>query len=261
MNAQEMITSGLLESFVLGLATPEEVLQVQAALDQYPELVREIEKIEKALLAISDGGQAPRPHLRDNILAQINVPAIPSQSSSWVKTQKQGYAVAVAACLALFVVSAVFNLLFFNRVSSLKTEVADTRQKESILSVTVDQQRSDIETLKQQLKIVSDPTNKAIVLKGVNGCKDQTTSVYWNSTSGEVYFNTSLLVSGPQQDYQLWAIVDGKPVDAGVIRFDQKTSLTRMKPITNASAFAVTLENKGGSGVPTLSAMCFLGEV
>jgi anti-sigma-K factor RskA len=63
--------------------------------------------------------------------------------------------------------------------------------------------------------------------------------------------------SGKQ--FQLWAIVDNKPVDAGVI--DACTGLCKMKNIPRASAFAITLEKKGGSATPSLDQMYVLGKV
>jgi anti-sigma-K factor RskA len=61
------------------------------------------------------------------------------------------------------------------------------------------------------------------------------------------------------KQYQLWAIVDGKPVDAGMI--GDCEGLCKMKVIDHAEAFAVTLENAGGSPAPTLTAMFVLGKV
>ena len=53
------------------------------------------------------------------------------------------------------------------------------------------------------------------------------------------------------KQYQLWAIVDGKPVDAGVI--NNCIGLCKMKKIDHAEAFAITLEKEGGSPTPTLN--------
>jgi anti-sigma-K factor RskA len=63
------------------------------------------------------------------------------------------------------------------------------------------------------------------------------------------------------QQYQLWAIIDGKPVDAGV--FDGNVaSLLKMKEIgTGAVTFAVTVEPRGGKQSPTLESMQVAGNV
>ena len=78
-------------------------------------------------------------------------------------------------------------------------------------------------------------------------------NIYWDSTSKDVY----LLVNNmpkPASDkqYQLWAIIDGKPVDLGVIdeKVWDKKLLVQMKNVQNAQAFAITLEPEGGSPAP-----------
>ena len=63
--------------------------------------------------------------------------------------------------------------------------------------------------------------------------------------------------SGKQ--YQLWAIVDGKPVDAGLIT--DCIGLCKMKRIDRAQAFAITLEKAGGSPTPTLTEMYVFGKI
>ena len=64
-----------------------------------------------------------------------------------------------------------------------------------------------------------------------------------------------------ENQYQLWAIIDGKPVDAGV--FDNNfTGLLKMKDIgAGAATFAVTIEPRGGRQTPTLETMQVAGNV
>jgi anti-sigma-K factor RskA len=77
--------------------------------------------------------------------------------------------------------------------------------------------------------------------------------------------NISEIPTPPEdKQYQLWAIVNGKPVDAGIFDLAANTNtavLQKMKPIADAQAFAITLEKKGGTHVPTLNAMFLLGNV
>jgi anti-sigma-K factor RskA len=55
------------------------------------------------------------------------------------------------------------------------------------------------------------------------------------------------------KQYQLWAIVDGVPQDAGVITKNDKTiRIQKMKSFGNikVNAFAITLEKEGGNPTP-----------
>jgi anti-sigma-K factor RskA len=53
------------------------------------------------------------------------------------------------------------------------------------------------------------------------------------------------------KQYQLWALLNGQPIDLGMIEVKQERLLYRMKNVQNAQAFAITLEPKGGSPAPT----------
>ena len=110
------------------------------------------------------------------------------------------------------------------------------------------------------MRVIENPDVKTITLKGVTGKENNLAAVYWDTKTKEVYLLPTKMDSTPSdKQYQLWAIVDGKPVDAGV--FADCDGLCKMKKIPNAQAFAITLEKKGGSPAPTLSAMYVLGKV
>ena len=69
--------------------------------------------------------------------------------------------------------------------------------------------------------------------------------------TGEVFIDPSNLPDVPKgMQYQLWAIVDGKPVDGGLIKSDNKSHIQKMKSFGRAEAFAVTLETEGGNPTP-----------
>ena len=87
-------------------------------------------------------------------------------------------------------------------------------------------------------------------------------TVYWNTESKDVYLLVNKLPKPvPDKQYQLWAIVDGKPVDAGIFDMREGISFVKLKTIPKAEAFAITLEKKGGSATPTMDAMYVMGKV
>ena len=60
----------------------------------------------------------------------------------------------------------------------------------------------------------------------------------------------------------MWTIVDGKPVDMGMIDAEFSNRLLPMKASSpNAVAFAITLEKEGGSPSPTMEEMYVMGKV
>jgi anti-sigma-K factor RskA len=104
---------------------------------------------------------------------------------------------------------------------------------------------------------------QTVTMPGTKSFPSSLATVYWNKSSKQVFLLANNLpqpAAGKQ--YQLWAIVDGKPVDMGV--FDSNTGtadlLQKMKSVDNAEMFAITLENKGGSPVPTMDQMYVAGK-
>ncbi|HPZ88874.1 MAG TPA: anti-sigma factor, partial [Flavihumibacter sp.] len=61
------------------------------------------------------------------------------------------------------------------------------------------------------------------------------------------------------KQYQLWAIVNGKPQNAGLLQ--NCNEFCYLSTNSNAQAFAITLEKTGGSEEPTLTEMLVLGQV
>lgn len=112
----------------------------------------------------------------------------------------------------------------------------------------------------QDYSIVSSARVIKISLPGVAGKENDLATVYWDTLSKDVYLRADRLPKAPAgRQYQLWALVDGKPVDAGVLEGCE--GLCRLKTVAKAQAFAITLEKAGGSVTPTLSEMCVLGKV
>jgi anti-sigma-K factor RskA len=94
---------------------------------------------------------------------------------------------------------------------------------------------------------------RKINLKQLPGGNPAVVELFWNTKTKEVYVGGMQLPEAPSgKQYQLWAIVNGNPVDAGVL---SEAQLQKMKTFEKAEAFAVTLEKEGGSPTPTMEAM------
>jgi anti-sigma-K factor RskA len=114
------------------------------------------------------------------------------------------------------------------------------------------------------VSLMKDPLMKVIKLPGIPTSPDPSSmaTVYWNTESKNVYLLLNRLPKPlANKQYQLWAIVEGKPVDAGIFNMDEGVSFVRLKTIPKAEAFAITLEKKGGSTVPNMDAMYVMGKV
>jgi hypothetical protein len=139
-----------------------------------------------------------------------------------------------------------------SQLSECQTENAQLVQKQQVivdLEGKIDILRS-INTRRVELGTAPNPSLP----------KDLKVLVYWNAKDKATLLSIQKLPEPPKgKQYQLWAIV-GKnpPIDAGVITYDMSL-VQPMKVFEKADAFAITLENEGGSVEPTLTEMRVLG--
>lgn len=168
-----------------------------------------------------------------------------------IKSKWKPYAVAASV---LFLISAAGNLFWMNDQSKTKEEIAkmQTEKKSQDLAM---------QKMNQKMDMFSNPDMKMVMLKGVEKHTDSKAMVFWDKKTKEVYLNGENLPKAPEgMQYQLWAIADGKPVNAGMYT-EEKDSKTALAHIPNAQAFAITLEKQGGSAVPTMENMYVMGEI
>lgn len=269
MNIKDYISSGILESYVLGEVSEQERAEVEANLLRYPELREELSKIEEAQEALlMQSAITPPARVRDKLLRQIDSSEAnvrhPEATGSKVvplgTTSVKWWKLATAASVSVAVITSYLALNY-------KGELRQTRDRLDNLIAQNQQIAQDYNTVNQRLdkiestiRIIDNPSYRRVILKGTDAAQGSLASVYWNESSSEVYLSVQQLrdISKDQQ-FQLWAIVDGKPVDAGV--FNIAEGIIRMKDIKNASAFAVTIEPQGGSVSPTLSSMQVIGTI
>jgi len=100
-------------------------------------------------------------------------------------------------------------------------------------------------------------------MKGTANAPQSIASVYWNKDTKEVYLSIqNMRALAQEKQYQLWAQIDGKMVDAGV--FDGNISgLIKMKQMfkETVTVFAVTIEPRGGKPEPTVETVQVAGTV
>jgi anti-sigma-K factor RskA len=268
VNINEIISSGLLESYVLGTASAEETELVNDLCKKQPELNTEIELIEAALINYSAQSIKPineevKQKISDQLFKRGNnsetgTTIIPLQAPPVLRFYKVG----IAASLLLLVASGVYISSLHNKLNKLNGEIAELSSSKSYLADELKVQQASITTLNSQFRIISNPKFKAIALNGMNSMATHSALIHWNAETNEVYFDAQAMPMSPiNKQYQLWAIVNGKPVNAGMIDLASTTVFQKMKLIKGAQAFAVTIENMGGSQSPTIETMCLLGNV
>ena len=157
---------------------------------------------------------------------------------------------AAAACIILLLTSLIFNYTLYK-----KYQDADDNFQASRLQL--DDQKKAIEGMNTDLDVVTNKYASPVVLSGTAYSPESVAKIFWMKNTGDVYIDPSNLPQTPSdKQYQLWAIVDGKPVDAGMITTNKGVyRIQKMKSFGKVEAFAITLEKSGGSPSPTMDRM------
>jgi hypothetical protein len=277
LEKNEIISSGLLELYVLGKTNDQETAQVLAWKATYPEVAAELLAIEDSLEQY-DLAKAVSPYLdtKKNLFASIKKTSttntlptttptavtsndnVVAMNTAPVRNINSNLKYAVAASIALLIGSAIFIMVTYTKYNKANSDLAAAQQK-------INTQSEDITALQKSLEVPLNNSSQQVVLKGTATAPNSTAKIFWIRNTGDVYVEASGLPEAPQgSQYQLWAIIDGKPVDAGMIIYNkkgQKYNIQKMKTFGKAQAFAITLEKEGGSPTPTMEKLYVMSEI
>lgn len=271
MDLSCIISSGDLELYVLGLLPDNERQQIEQLITIFPEIKEEVDRICKTLEDVANQSDlSPDPALKEKLFQSLNkhetkvieinrdpnsshIQDLPDPHTKVIPIQKRSINYLTAASIAGLILAASIIAYLANQNNKHSDKVASLEQKLS-------QQQQQTAAYVQLQKIVSDENFQQINLEEVAGKPNAIVKLFWNKLSREVFVVDVSLPSPPsQKQYQLWAIVDGKPVNAGMLT-DKKQIAQKMQGFEKADAFAITLEKYGGSEAPTLEEMYVMGK-
>lgn len=271
MDTKAYIASGVIEAWVLGMATAEEAAELEMLRSRYPEVNQAILEFEEHLekVALSNAEAAPS-FIKQNLTERLesefkesvntngngNGRVVPMQSSGLVRSIWKYIA---AACIVLLIGSSALNFYLYNQYESTDRKYSDLLAQQTTLQARVDVMNTKLAGMDESMKIMTDPTVLHVAMPSAKQGENFIATVLWDTKTKDVYVLNNNLPQAPQgKQYQLWAIVDGKPVDAGMM--DVCAGVCHMKNIQKAQAFAITLEKLGGNPVPE-GEMYVLGKI
>lgn len=261
MNTKGYISSGVLESYALGELTEAERLEVERNLALYPELRKELTAIEETMeVFFMEAGKKPAAGVKEKLFASIKQEA---KGHRVISLDIWKYATAASLIIAFTSVYMAYS--FWNNWKETEASLMELRALNEQVARDYNQVNQRLDAIESEMLIVGNPAFERVMMKGTDKAPSALASVYWNRNSEEVYLSIQNLKTIAQdQQYQLWAMVDGKPMDLGV--FDGPatgTGLTGVHKMNSApakaTAFAITVEPRGGKPSPTMETMQVLG--
>ena len=275
MDLKNYISSGILELYVLGDLNAAQRKEVEANAAKYPEIKAEIEAIEDALESMAQAAAvAPPAGMGLKILDLIDdkspqaSPSSTSASSAYAdpvdySTANNNIAQSAIYKKISFIIGALLlGTVIWGYMQTKKSKKYETELTE--MTQQFEQLENDCANLKLKathFAFLRDANTTPIVMEGTERSPSSSATVFWNKDQKKAYLDTGNMPTVPSdKQYQLWAIVDGKPVDMGV--FDPITDdmiFIEVPFIEEPQAFAVTLEKLGGNPTPTMEEMYVLG--
>jgi anti-sigma-K factor RskA len=263
VNIKEYISSGIVESYVLGLVSAAERIEFESLCVQYPEILEARIAFEQSLeeQLLSDARQPPQ-HLKQLIESRIASLGPESYQDDDKEVRSPVRNIAgwkwLAAASLILLAGAIYWAIDSN--NKFKNLQADNK----ILKDSLNQSSTRLNAMREDENVLRNPGLKMAALKGTAHAPQALATVFWDtaSTSKDVYLLVNNLPQpASDKQYQLWAMLDGKPIDLGLLDMEirEKRLLVKMKNVQNAEAFAITLEPRGGSPQPTVDSMYVQG--
>lgn len=276
MDIQQFISSGIIEAYVLGMASEEEVRELETLSALHPEVAAALAEVQQSMgdYALLHAVQPP-PGLKEQIWSALEKEVLETLAGAThnrsehvrelmqpeVQVIKRSYGL-LAATVALLIGSVILNFIFWNKSERTEKELASVQTKQQEIIASNLEFKQQLSQSQKNMQLVMDPAMKPVALAGVGSHISSQAMVFWDTRSKEVYLALKNMPPPPAgKQYQLWAIVNGKPVDAGVFAWNQNAAMQKMKVIPSAEMFAVTLEREGGSAAPTMEEMYVAGKV
>jgi len=295
MNIQAYIESGILEEYVLGTVSPQEKQEVECMSHIYPEIKEELLKFESTLEEYALKHQTlPPASLKESLFAQMNFDSIQEPEADIEESEteqnisndiRNGEFVEipvfeekdepkiiqdafsrsetkeVTPFWAKLAVAASVLLALFAGWSAVQT--SELKKNNEKMAADMQIMKNEAAYTGMLAELYRDPNFKVVHMAGLGKSPESSVAALWNQKTNEVMLDVQNLPAAPAgKQYQLWSIVDGKPVDIGMLDQEFEKKVLKMKNTkTGSAAFAITLEKAGGVPSPTMEEMYVMGKV
>lgn len=235
------LDSDLLEKYLLGSTTLEETLQVERYIAMHPAVRETYNELQENLEAFARMHAIKAPErLKNKILHTIR-----AQNSGRRKFQR--FAIAASFTAMLFAGASYF---FWDQNKSLMEENSIVNNK--IMNLEADMKQR-LEDVRNQFIVLNNPQTKKYLVNGNTKARELKAVAYINPVKKLSYINVRNLPNLPEnQCYQMWAEVNGKMLNLGIIDKADDINHLRALPYAENAVSYITIEPKGGNNTPTV---------
>lgn len=247
----ELCTGHVLNA--LSESEEREFQQLLAQADEEQLLLYQDLKAAASELATQQPGETPSPSVKNKIMEIADASYSRGSENATIHKMKW-YRLAVAASV-LFILTSI-GLVMYS--SNLWDEVQTKEAMISQQQTTIERLESEVQR-KEELLTILEARDVDLVM--MDGLADMSPNGYgkvvWDKEGGNALLQVANIPSVPiDKDYQLWFIVNGQPISAGVFAVDDPGrdnffKIEQLQSSATDGAFAITMEPKGGMPEPT----------
>ena len=244
------LNSGLLEKYLVGETTSAEAEMVETYISNYPEVHNAYNTLQFNLevVAKSRAVEAPKSILK-NILDELDEKPVVNLNKR--TKYKSWYKFSVAASIAALIFAGT-SIYFYNQNKVLQNESLIVDNEIEDLRGDIAKNNMMLDNVLRQLLKLNNPETEKYIIKGNERAKDLKTVAYINPKEKTSMIDIVSLPELPEEQcYQIWAELQGKMVNLGIL--DKADRRLRAMPFTeNALALNITIEPKGGNNIASL---------
>jgi len=298
VKAEDYISSGLLEAYVLGSLPLQEMEQVAGAMCRFPEVKQEVGAIEALMIQAEEKDAiTPPAELEDQIWAaiqnatstndthlglqhqavELTAPSIQSPGAEGISSSTPSRTIplspsksvstnwARAAVWAALVGSVFANIIFWNGKHSDQQQLATLQQKVGQMQGDQEKLVANLRRFQQEAEMTAEPGVQPVPMLSTQPGHAMAATIYWKKSEHTAYVSVQKLPPPPEgMQYQLWAIAGGKPVSIGML--DNAVAINGgiqkvPEAVMDGQAFAVSLEKAGGNASPTADKIFLVGKM
>lgn len=235
------LDSDILEKYLLGATTELETLQVERYIAMYPEVQKAYNELQENLEIFAKLHAIKAPQgLKEKIQSRIKSERI---------GRRRFFSYAIAASLTAIMFAGI-SYFFWNQNQSLQEENSVVSNKIRLLEENMKEQLEDV---RNQFIVLNNPQTKKYTVKGNQKAKDLKAVAYINPVKKLSYINVSKLPHIPEsQCFQMWAEVNGKMINLGIIEEAGDQQKLMALPYADNAVGYITIEPKGGNQLPSV---------
>jgi anti-sigma-K factor RskA len=258
----------LLAGYVLGDLDPEEVIEMHKIILEHPEIVTKIDHFQEtlAMLPLGLSETSPPKNLRDRIATQAIPITVENLLTDPLVSSIDPFNEPLAPIINrsprrknLWKLAAI-GLSSISAIAIMTLGFDNYQMRQQIATNQVELQKH-----RETIAMLQGSDNRMISLKGMGAIPTASGSVMIAPTEKTAMISIQNLRQIPQENnYRLWAIVDGKKVDCAQFRPDEQGKVFVKVPLGNAlkqtTTLIITIEPNKDMPEPT-GEMVMKGEV